>query len=342
VSGGKGARALVGMPPVGLEVHKVVDDVDRGCGEAKREEGGQGGGARAGVTQQVRGQHRHEHQQVLHPLVGPHRAQQPPASRGRRIEGAPDLATFGGARPQARARVHDDGAPCRRPNRQVRRVVACIVEAAFAEACHQRVALGACLQVVARGTAQHFIEQVEMGRRGLRERGVARGRENDAAAPCLFAAQPRQEGFVPGEGVARERDAIGDRLLERGLAAQQPEGQRKRGPGCLCEEGNEAFQQQVGGEQRAVEIDGERGLAGGVVWCRGFGSGRGQVDAAGAWCARGMRDATSCRGGGRRFRPLRWQRSREKPRGARARISSTGSRRTSPPRASAAPGPWRR
>ncbi len=72
-SGGKRAMALGRMPAVRLEIEEVVEDVGARRGAAERREGG--GRLRHGLggEQLVVEHHRHEHEQVLDPLVYPER-----------------------------------------------------------------------------------------------------------------------------------------------------------------------------------------------------------------------------------------------------------------------------
>ena len=159
----KGRRRLRGCAPVALQVHQVVEDVDRRRAQAERQEGDQRLlQSSASSVSPMRREQRQEDQQVLQPLVQPHRAQ-PGAQPGPGVgELALDVGAVAHAGTHAADGVDHDGAAGALPDRQVVARVAGVVEAALAEALDQHLGLAAGGDVVDAVARDHLVEEAEV------------------------------------------------------------------------------------------------------------------------------------------------------------------------------------
>ena len=244
------------MRPVERKVEEVVDDVDRGCGRAEREERDHTAQDDVDVEIFVRQCHRHEDQHVLHPLVHAQHLQQRLDAGLRRFD-QPRLMAFLPARRVA-VRRHDDRLARRVEDLQVGAAVANIVEAGFAVALDQRRLLGRGGQVQRRAGGDDRIEETEMVCDRIREFRRRRRREHDLAAFMLRIVD-QLEDFGPIRQRRRiEFNPAGDLAFEPRLAARQPHRNHEQVERILPDQQEQAFPQQIRGDQRPVEVDGER------------------------------------------------------------------------------------
>ena len=149
--------------------------------------------------------------------------------------------------------------PARRvPHRKVLGTVADIIEAALAERSDQRVGLAGTAQIDHPVGGENAREPPPICRQRFDVAALGGRCEIDRASGVLSRANPIDHFGPEREGLGMTIHRIGQPGLEHGLATSQPD---QRLPGLERMMGNEAerrFVQQVGADQRAIDIDDQR------------------------------------------------------------------------------------
>ena len=249
------------MGAIAFEIAQVVHQVHRRRAEAEGEERDQRRSQRRQVVVAMRGKKRQEDEQVLGPLLQPHRLE--PEAQVTDTDRELALDVDGGARgpAQAFARVHDDAAACRAPHVQVVARIADVVEALDTVARLQRFRLAPGRDVGDAIARDHLVDAAEPRRHALHVLVVGRRAEDDLAAGLSLASHPGQELVVDRDAVEIEIDAFGDAPLHARLALPQPEGQLEDAPGLARDEPQRRLVQEIAADERSVQVHDERDRA---------------------------------------------------------------------------------
>ncbi len=139
----------------------------------------------------------------------------------------------------------------------------------FAEAGLEGGEFVASGEVVRAVRGEDVGEDAEVGGDTVGEGAVGGGGEIEDAALRVLVEEELEQGFVVGQVVDVERDALGDALLEKGFALRDPAGDGKERTWMLASEHQDAVDQGVGLDEGAVEVDAERKCADGLGWVDG-------------------------------------------------------------------------
>ena len=152
------------------------------------------------------------------------------------------------------------------PHRKVLGTVADIIEAALAERRDQSVGLAGTAQIDRPVGGENARETAQICRQRFDVAALGGRREIDRASSVLCRANQVDHFGPERESLGMTIHRIGQPGLEHGLATSQPD---QRLPGLEWMMGNEAerrFVQQVGADQRAVDIDNQRQIPCLWVW----------------------------------------------------------------------------
>ena len=254
IAGGKRAKAFFQMGAVGAEVEQIIDDIDpRGRG-AKGGKGQQAANPARPIGKGVRREDWHEDQQVLHPLMRSHGAQQ--RWQQRRPDRDAPFHRHGDAGGHRRCHIDQHRRPGFGPHREIGAGIAGIGKASAAEALDQGGGLGRACEIMGGSGGDDLIEHAEIsghsGRHGL---VGGRGQHDTPAGRTLFA-QIDQQGLVIGEQRRVEWGERGD----TGFQCRPParEGGQQIRDAQAARQYQQALDQRVGAHQRAVKVDAER------------------------------------------------------------------------------------
>lgn len=177
---------------------------------------------------------------------------------------------------QQRARCVDhDGVARMSPDRQVCPRIACVIEAPFAEAVHEGAGLGAASEVRLAVAGEGFAEQPEMIRHGLGGATVGGGDEVEWAPGAVLLPEMVEKTPDPREAVHGHMDPSRQLGLQKGTAAEPPEQGLDQMEGMLFPVADESLPEEIGPDQRAVEIHAERDRVGIGLLCFLSGLGHG-------------------------------------------------------------------
>ena len=153
----------------------------------------------------------------------------------------------------------DQQAPPRhRPDRKVARTVPGIVEAALAEFGNQAVALALAAEVGDAVAREHGVEAAETVGHGARDLRVGAGGKHEAPALAPLRTKVLEQFLRHRQGVDVQRRLRGEALLEHGTPLHQPHRQRQKTQRISTAEREQRFDERVGAQQRAVEVDDQR------------------------------------------------------------------------------------
>ena len=152
---------------------------------------------------------------------------------------------------------HDGGVRIA-PDREVGAAVARVVEAARAEARDQRLALALALQVVVGIGAERAREQAQVRGDGFHVAAMAGADQPELATLRVLGAQPVEHRLVVGQGGRIDRAARGDLALDAGAAGCEPADHARQRQRVADQVAGQQFREQVGAQQRVVEVDDER------------------------------------------------------------------------------------
>ena len=247
--------ALGRVAPIGLQVEHVVDDVGRRGEQAHGEEGEQHRHRRPRIAQALIEQEGHRDQRVLGPLVHAHQVHVVAQAGPLVVDdmGEVDRLLVG----DAAGGGHRDRLARGRPDLQIVLVVADVVEAALPEASDQPVALALRREVDVRARAVHLVEQSRAGGDDVGQGLMGARHQHDRTLTALALDQFDHLGAV-GQLDLGEIDPRGDLGLQPRPAVEQPQRRAQRLQRPLAQQRQEALEQQVGADQRAVEVDAQR------------------------------------------------------------------------------------
>jgi hypothetical protein len=257
---GERATALGGVGAVVRQVHQVVQEIDAGGAQAEGDEAEQGvpRGAEAGL---MGGEHGRQEQQVLGPLMDPQGfGDQPGAGPGgeRGAEDARGRAFGLHLRAQGSRRVHQDRLVGRAPDRPVGRRIAGVVELVEAEQRDELGGLGVALQVRLAIGGEDAVEEAEMGGYTFGHRRIGRGDQVDVPAVGAGLGGQGENVGVVGEGCGIQRVEPGHVLLEAGARGEGAREKAQEGQRRVGEDAQRVFDERVGEDGRAVEVEHER------------------------------------------------------------------------------------
>ncbi len=261
------------MAAVGRQVEQVVQQVHARGRQAEAHQPDQCGQQLQRVVELVRGEQRHQQQQVLQPMLHAHRAQVVAPLGTVVIEDALHLGDARRRRRQPPRRPDEQGAPRRGPDRQVARAVAGVVEATLAEFGDEAVALGLAGQVEPAVAGEHRLEEVQLAGHRLRDPRVGAGGQHQTAALALERTQVVQQ--FPGHGQGRDVDGRqqGQPVLQVRAPAGQPRRQLQQLQRLPARDVEQRLDERVGVQQRAVEVHHQRHRIRIGRQCRGAGFG---------------------------------------------------------------------
>jgi hypothetical protein len=259
--------------PVEFDVEQIVPEVGARGAQAHGEEGREQSGELPGGLEMMAGQEGHGDEQILRPLVDAQCfAPVLPTGAGHK-EGAVHVELFGEVFDARRRPVDDDGLARLAPDGFVRRGIPRVVEAPLAEAFDEKFGLFVSFQIDLVRRGDDFVELKKIPDRSQCG-GMAGGHENNAAAGGFFAFEPVQEFPVDGGRADRDGKRRGEAGFEVASSFRQPEGKFPDFKRVAADETQQALQEDVRMDQRAVEIHAERGLGiNGRI--SGFGAGHG-------------------------------------------------------------------
>ena len=266
------------MLAVAFQVPQVVHHIGARRHQRKSHEGQQRGQQLVALREREGGEHRHEQQQVLDPLVHAQRLDPDAcALAGVRERGldaqCAELCTHAGTG----ACGHSGGAGV--PDRQVGTAVAGVDEVR-ADRRADRLQLAAAFQVQLHAAGQHGVEQTQVQSRGLGNAAVGGRGQHDASAAQALLADPCQQVGAPGQHGDVQHHAPRDLALQHQRPAQRPPQHAQQLQRVALQQHQHRFEQRVGVGQRAVQIDHQRRQRGGrTAGCdngRGNGGGLGE------------------------------------------------------------------
>ena len=157
------------------------------------------------------------------------------------------------------------------PDGEVGGRIAGVIEAAFAEFFHERLELVPAAQIGFAVAAENFIEEAGMVGNGFCHLQIGRGGENDFSPGGILFSEKFQEQFVVRQGGRINFDSRGEFMFQQRSSARPPEQNRKKPERISPQQPRERFPEQVGLDERAVQIHDERDLIfGRRRWRHGF------------------------------------------------------------------------
>ena len=207
---------------------------------------------------------RDEDQEVLRPLVGaerPHRRPQAIRARedldhlGRSARGAEDAV----------GRIDHDRTVRGSPDVEIGTGVPGVVEAAGAEPLHQHLGLAVARQVGGPVAREHLREDPDVVGDRRDHLHVGGGGEDDPPAGRPLRSEVGEQLLTIRQRLGTDAHPPRDHPLESRLSPQEPERHDEQRPGPLPHETDDRLPQQIGRQQRAVEIDAEH-ARGAPLW----------------------------------------------------------------------------
>jgi hypothetical protein len=159
---------------------------------------------------------------------------------------------------QGAAGVDDDGFARAAPDGEVGGRIAGVIKAAFAEFLQERLELVSAAHVGLAVAAKKFIEQAGVIGNRFRHPQIGRGGENDFPPGGFLFAEKFQKRFVIGQGGGINFDSRGEFMFQQRATAHPPEQDREKLEWISSQQPSEGFPEQVGFDERAVQIHDER------------------------------------------------------------------------------------
>ena len=255
------------MAAVGFDVEQIVDDVGGRGAEAEGEKGEDGterGAERLRAAPGMGEQQGQEDEDVFRPLVEAD-GLQPGAEGWAAVAKDVVRGNVGGAQAghESAVGIGEHGLPANGEDGQVGPGVADVGEL-FAEAGLEGGEFVASGEVVRAVRGEDVGEDAEMGGDAVGEGAVGGGGEVKGAALRVLVEEELEQGFVVGQVVDIERDALSDALLEKCFALGDPAGDGEERTWMLAGEHKDAVDQGVGLDEGAVEVDAKRKCADGL------------------------------------------------------------------------------
>ena len=139
--------------------------------------------------------------------------------------------------------------------------IAGIIETAQAKLVDERLELGFAAKIGPAIAGEHFVEQPDMAGHRQCHAAVGRRGQHQFPARALLLAQKREERLLVRERGRVKGDAPGELLFQERPAAQPPIKNRKKLQWIPPEQPRQRFPEQIGFNERAVQIHAERDLA---------------------------------------------------------------------------------
>ena len=168
------------MLAIRREVTQIVDQISAGGRQTEGEEHRRGGQPCVDVANLVGGDDGHEHQQILAPLIGPHRLQQQAPLAGVIGEDRLDLRLFRRRRHQGQ-RAYDDSAFRMPPDIEVAAVIAGVGEGLPIQRELDGPALCLAGQIVRAVRGQNRVEDLQVARNLVSDVDIGSRRQNELA-----------------------------------------------------------------------------------------------------------------------------------------------------------------
>ena len=196
---GEGPVALPLMLAVGGQIGQVVDDIYGRRGAAEGEEHQQRVAPCHQVEQRAGGHDRHEHQDVLDPLVRTQRLDEGTGPGDAVIDMRFDPGDRRRRLADAFRRIHQHGGSRVPPDLQIGEIVAGIGVGLPVKVLVDRLRLGGTPQVVEAVGGDHLIEQTDMLRHRIGYHMIGGGRQDQPPAKPLLLMQPGDQTGIVGQ-----------------------------------------------------------------------------------------------------------------------------------------------